>query len=282
MAPDWFLNRLPAMFLDGELWAGRGNFQLLRSIVSKDVPDEEEWRQVIFPVFGAPSIDQVFRNGTIKNTNFHLDMSFGRATTFVANRCREIALDLFLPVHKDTTFEGEIDILFSSLPNDELVYLHRHVILPDGRSEAEKAMNGFLHEVLEEGGEGAVLRDGKAIWTPKRVGALLKLKPFTDDAGIVTGFTSGRETNKGSKLRGLIGALILDYNGKRLELSGLTDEERRFATEDTEAHAWHNPGEDMPTGTEGKHFKVGDKVEFRYRELSDAGIPKEARYLRQV
>jgi hypothetical protein len=80
----------------------------------------------------------------------------------------------------------------------------------------------------------------------------------------------------------LIGALILDYNGKRLELSGLTDEERRFATEDTEAHAWHNPGEDMPTGTEGKHFKVGDKVEFRYRELSDAGIPKEARYLRQV
>ena len=41
----------------------------------------------------------------------------------------------------------------------------------------------------------------------------------------MTGFTSGRETNKGSRLLGKIGALITDFNGKRLELSGLTDTE---------------------------------------------------------
>jgi len=42
------------------------------------------------------------------------------------------------------------------------------------------------------------------------------------------------------------------------------------------------PGQDMPAGTQGKHFKVGQVVTFIYRELSDEGIPKEARYFRQA
>jgi ATP-dependent DNA ligase len=139
-----------------------------------------------------------------------------------------------------------------------------------------------MDHVLDEGGEGIMLRDAKSIWTPKRVKTLLKFKPFTDDEGVITGFVSGRQTDKGSKLRGLIGAVILDYHGKRLELSGFTDEERRFDTEESMAHAWNNPGVDMPANTQGKHFKVGDTIEFRYRELSDDGIPKEARYSRNV
>jgi hypothetical protein len=38
----------------------------------------------------------------------------------------------------------------------------------------------------------------------------------------------------------------------------------------------------MPSGFQGKQFKVGDTIEFRYRELSDDLIPKEARFLRGV
>jgi hypothetical protein len=37
----------------------------------------------------------------------------------------------------------------------------------------------------------------------------------------------------------------------------------------------------MPEDFQGKHFKVGDVVTFKYRELSDDGIPKEARYWRR-
>ena len=48
----------------------------------------------------------------------------------------------------------------------------------------------------------------------------------------MVGFTSGRETTKGSRLLGKIGALIVDYQGKRLELSGLTDAEREFLNPD--------------------------------------------------
>ena len=41
MAPDWWLNQLPCCPLDGELWAGRGKFQLCRSICGGDTPDEQ-------------------------------------------------------------------------------------------------------------------------------------------------------------------------------------------------------------------------------------------------
>jgi ATP-dependent DNA ligase len=111
---------------------------------------------------------------------------------------------------------------------------------------------------------------------------VMKIKPFDDAQGEVVGFTSGKETDKGSKLRGLIGNVILDYKGKRLELCGFTNEERAFSTEESTKIAYQTPGEQMPTDTQGKHFKIGDTVEFRYRELSDGGIPKDARYYRGV
>jgi DNA ligase-1 len=154
--------------------------------------------------------------------------------------------------------------------------------LSDDDSQAEDQLGTFMDFVLNEGGEGIMLRKPGSIWTPKRVSTLLKMKPFTDDQAKVTGFVSGRETDKGSKLRGLIGAVVTEYKGKRLELSGFTNEERLFATDEMQSYAYENPGVEMPSGFQGKHFKVGDDVEFRYRELSDEGIPKEARYFRRV
>jgi hypothetical protein len=75
--------------------------------------------------------------------------------------------------------------------------------------------------------------------------------------------------------------LILDFDGKRLELSGLTDVEREFQTSFMQSHAAANPGVDMPADFQGKHFKIGQQVTFKFRELSDAGVPKEARYWRR-
>ena len=109
----------------------------------------------------------------------------------------------------------------------------------------------------------------------------MKVKGVLDAEGTVTGFTSGRKTTKGSKLIGKIGALVLNFQGKRLELSGLTDEERAFESTPQVEWATNNPGEDMPPGTQGRYFKVGDEVSFIYRELSKDGIPKEARYFRK-
>ena len=95
-----------------------------------------------------------------------------------------------------------------------------------------------------------MLRQPESLWYPKRMKHLLKHKPFDDDEGILVGYTSDRETNKGSKHLGKIGALILDYKGKRLELSGLADDERELLTDDISDFASGTPGQGQPATTQ--------------------------------
>lgn len=276
MAPDSFLNSLPPIPLDGELWAGRGKFQLCRSICAGDTPDPR-FDQVKYVVYGCPPVLDLFADGEIKNTNFVRIMDQAAACEFYKQPGRRPVFHLL----GAETFEQELEFLGHYLTEnpDERCYIHEQRALPAG-GNAVSHLEEFLNQVIAAGGEGVIIRDPSATWTPKRVSALLKYKPFQDDEGTIVGFTSGRETDKGSKHLGKIGALILDYKGKRLELSGLTDEERLFADQRGVDFAKANPGEDMPPGTRGKYFLVGQKVTFIYRELSDDGVPKEARYYR--
>jgi len=182
----------------------------------------------------------------------------------------------FLP--SGTTFEEELAILSEALPSEGLVYLLRQRKLPE--TDAQTVVEYELEKIVDNGGEGVVIRRHDSVWTPTRSHSVLKYKPFLDAEGTIVGYTSGRKTDKGSKLLGKIGALILDYRGKRLELSGLTDQEREF--EDKLAYDWAvaNPGIDTPYWVEGKYLRKGQTVTFRYRELSNDRVPKEARYLR--
>ena len=238
-----------------------------------------------FAVFGSPPMSEVFGDGLIKNSNFVHSVQAERNKSFIMGRLEHGLLEHFASLTGKVSFNEELTFLNSMIPSDgsTVVYLHGQCKLPQDRTQAEAALDTFLKRVLDNGGEGVMLRDPMSVWTPKRVGTLLKWKPFNDDAGVLVGFTSGRKTDKGSKLLGKIGALILCYDGdKRLELAGLTDEERMFSTPDMEQYAAENPGEVMPASFTAKHFAIGQNVEFRYRELSDDGIPKEARFLRKV
>lgn len=278
-APEWWLNQLPACPLDGELWAGRGSFQTLRSIVARNEPDER-WRDVQFAVFGSPSLRTVFGDGVIKNANFVKTFDANAIKSFVMGRLETTGLGTdFKSIVEPVEFWQELCFLNDMIPSDgsSVLYLHRQCKLPDNEVKAEGAVKDMLNRVLDEGGEGIMVRDPYSIWTPKRVGTLLKWKPFSDDCGKLVGFTTGRRTEKGSKHLGKIGALILDYKGQRLELSGMTDEERNFASEEMVIWAAENPGVDTPANFQARHFQLGATIEFRYRELSDDGIPKEAR-----
>lgn len=53
-APDWFIAKLPAEKLDGELWLARGRFEQLSGYVRKSTPLDQDWRQVKFMVFEIP------------------------------------------------------------------------------------------------------------------------------------------------------------------------------------------------------------------------------------
>lgn len=53
-APPWFLAKLPAQALDGELWLGRGRFEELSGFVRRLQPEDTEWRQIRYMIFELP------------------------------------------------------------------------------------------------------------------------------------------------------------------------------------------------------------------------------------
>ncbi len=53
-APAWFVARLPALPLDGELWFGRGRFDALSAAVRRHRPQDEEWLQLRYMLFELP------------------------------------------------------------------------------------------------------------------------------------------------------------------------------------------------------------------------------------
>ena len=272
MAPDWWLNKLPACPLDGELWAGRGKFQLCRSICGGDTPDER-FDKIVFAVYSTPPFGAVFSTGQIKNANMVCHVDYLTIEAWIRQRLNDRG-ERFegVPVPKrclgdhykflaaDQPFGKEVAVLQEALNNidpDSPCYLHPQTKLIDIPDAAGDQVQAYLQRVFDQGGEGVVIRNPSAIWTPKRHRAILKYKPFSDAEARVTGFTSGRETNKGSRLLGKIGALIVDYQGKRLELAGLTDAEREFADPMARDWAASNPGIDAPYWVEGKYVQEG-------------------------
>lgn len=277
IAPDWWLNLLPCLPLDGELWAGRGGFQLCRSVCSRDLPSAD-WEQIEFAVIGSPPFEAIFASGIINNTNMRKEISLVEIKAWLDRRPESLLRD-FRFLKLGTTFAEELTILNDAIPSEGQFYLLKQKQLP--YNVPKLVLDDELDRISDAGGEGIILRHPTSIWTPERSWGVLKYKPFMDDEGILVGFTSGRKTDKGSKLLGKIGALILDYKGKRLELSGLMDYEREFMNSLAYAEAIKNPGSDMPDWVEAKYFRRGQKITFIYRELSNEGIPKEARYFRQ-
>ena len=59
-APKWFIKKLPPEPLDGELWLGRGRFELLSGIVRKTEPEDNEWRQLKYMIFELPEAPGTF------------------------------------------------------------------------------------------------------------------------------------------------------------------------------------------------------------------------------
>ncbi|TYL47701.1 DNA ligase [Marinomonas sp. IMCC 4694] len=53
-APAWFTDPLPSVWLDGELWSKRNDFEFIVSTVRKHQPVDHEWRHIHYMVFDAP------------------------------------------------------------------------------------------------------------------------------------------------------------------------------------------------------------------------------------
>lgn len=272
-APDSFLDKLPDFFLDGELYLGRKMFQQTMSI-AKTFPEnriDSNWNLMKYKVFDTPPIDQVFRLGEINDEMFQKVITPDMGKWLLTKK----------PIRSISArqFASQLKFLDMFLVQNDVVQLHEQKALPAKEHEARTYIRNELERLNTLGAEGLVIRYPHDMWEPTRSHNMLKVKMIEDAEAIVVGYTTG-EIGTTGKLHGKIGALIVDYLGIVFELAGLTDEERLFADAESEQWALARPGVKCPDFIKSKHFPIGRKITFKYRELSDTGVPKEARYHR--
>jgi len=77
-APTWFIKDFPNVPLEGELWTGRGQFDLVSGIIRKQTPIDSEWQNVKFMLFDAPKSQLIFsqRMDYIENLISPLNISW--------------------------------------------------------------------------------------------------------------------------------------------------------------------------------------------------------------
>jgi DNA ligase-1 len=278
-APDWFLNQLPVgKCLDGELYAGRGNFQDLGHIRSR-IPDSILWAKVRFAVFNSPSYGAVFQDGRINNTNFQ--KTFKGLKELMISLSIENGGDLSQLWDNARDFHDTYESLLNKNIANDNVYVLNQVRLPYDHDLANRIMQDTLDSITSEKGEGLILRAPFSFWTPKRHASLLKVKKLHDAEAKVIGYTSGRETDKGSKLLGKMGALVCVWKDVVFELSGFTEAEREWKDANIENWCSYNPGQRVPFEFNHPTFPLGSEVTFRYREVTKDGLPREARFWRR-
>lgn len=280
-APDWWLNKLPTMFLDGELYGGLQSFQSVASTVSKVAEncDSRAWKDVTFYAFGSPPPEVIFAPGEIDNKPHFVKTFDNSVLPWALKRHGG-----YIPKARD--FRTVLKIMELKIEQNDVVRIHNQIQLPFNTEQAYELVQRSLEEEIERKGEGLILRKAHSLWLPERTHDLLKVKQRDDAEATVIGYTTGKLTDRGSKHLGRMGALICSYNGRRFELAGLNDEERPLSGvhNGLTAQEWatEHPGMDCPSWIESKTFPRNTTITFRYRELTRDGIPKEASYYRKA
>ena len=205
-APAWFLAKLPKVPVDGELWLGRGQFDVLSGMVRKVQPVDTDWEQIKYYIFELPGSEGDFEA-----------------------RAARIKL-----IVRGTNWSQLLGVEQFRLPD-----------LP--------SLQARLKSVVAQGGEGLMLHRSNAPYLTGRQDALLKLKEISDAEAEVVAHIPGK-----GKYAGMLGALeVQTDDGQRFRLgTGFSDAQRRSPP------------------------AIGGRVTYTYRDLTPAGKPRFAAFLR--
>jgi len=177
------------MTLDGELFAGRRNFQDVVSIVK--AANSPSWKEVKYHVFDVPS---------------------------AGSEPFEKRMDILGRTFLDGSQEPEDGARFTGECKVECVLVEQQTLVKDRDHVLE-----MLRDVESRGGEGLMLREPGSSYVGARSNTLLKVKTFHDAEARVVGYTKGK-----GKYAGKIGALLCEMaSGKKFSVgSGLSDKQR--------------------------------------------------------
>jgi len=286
-APGYWLDELPETFLDGELFLrrGKGGRQDLRKIISDRVPDEEAWQDVTYRIFDLPSPETLLQDREINVPNYQKTLE-GCVEWWI-----NLARSLIYRPQPQTPFQSTNVLIHRLCVSSIYARAHKQVQLSFSTDTAKLTIEKMVEAISEVDGEGIIIRHPDACYTVTRSHKLLKIKELNDAEATVIGYVTGRETDKGSKLLGLMGALVVDWDGVIFEISGFTDAERvlgykpgvlstgSILTPTQWAEA--NPASSLPDYYEATGFPRGSKITFKYRDTNTSGAPNEARYWRK-
>ena len=147
-------------------------------------------------------------------------------------------------------FETRLNYIYNLAEKLNSPYLKAHV---HSKCLGVKDLENRQETVKKLGGEGLMLRKPESFYEFKRSNTLLKVKSFFDAEATVVGILNGS-----GRLDGMMGSLIVRTDDA-VEFkigSGFTDLQRK------------NPP------------KVGDRVTYKFQELSDSGKPRFPVFLR--
>lgn len=296
IAPPEWLNKLPVgVTLDGELYMRRKMHQETMSIVgrTKNVLGYL-WRHIKYPTFDTPGLADVFQPREIDNPNCQSTIDWGTIKWL-----QDLAAKKGIPWEHSLPFYRAYEKLQSLTTIDGVGTAHEQHRFSADKDLCVQDLRDMATEIASNKGEGIMIRSANSIWTPERSWNLLKIKPLQDAEARVIGYTFGRETDRGSKLLGTLGTLIVEWSGKTFKLGPFVDTDRRLVARDclqamqynggpvtdfralAYKYACEHPEATAPDWIYAETFPLGTLVTFRYRELTTAGAPVEARYWRK-
>jgi DNA ligase 1 len=141
-APAWFTAKLPKESLDGELWVGRGQFDVLSGIVRKAKPVDVEWQKVNFMVFELPA-----GSGNFKDRALALDSIVNTAAWPQLQAIEQVTLAnrATLQAKLDDVVQGGGEGLVLHLASAPLVTGRSDVLLKlKPLSDAEATVIGYI------------------------------------------------------------------------------------------------------------------------------------------
>jgi hypothetical protein len=158
-APDWWLNKLPCLPLDGTLYNKDNNL--------------EDWSKVEFAIHACPPFENIFSSRIIDNMSLRLEISLPKIVEWVKTLPESLLKD-YRFLKSGASFEEELECLRDSLPPwDDNLYLLKHKrILTENY---EDVIDRELWKATAEGFRGLLLRRAKSNWTPNLTTSFLEI-----------------------------------------------------------------------------------------------------------
>ena len=204
--PSWFTEGWPSTPMEGELWAGRGQFSTASSVIQQTQAPDADWRKLRFMVFDLPN---------------HVGMFTERMQAYT---------NLVAALNKKWV-----------------------EAVPQMQVTSATALQQLLNDKVNAGAEGLMLRRAQSPYRSGRSDDQLKVKTYDDAEARVIAHLAGT-----GQYAGQTGALLVETTqGLRFKLgTGLSAQDRQTPP------------------------RVGQWVTYRYRGLTDKGVPRFASFMR--